>query len=179
MKKYTVFCAGLCAVMAFTGCKSSESAYKQAYLKAKQQEEIQQQQAQEQAAVVQEQAAVVQQAEETTVVTPLQEKAANNTQVTDNGDKVAVRQENVAVVNGGGLKNFSVVVGSFSLKTNAEGLQQTLKNEGYDAQLVVNNNVSPAAYRVIATTFENKADAIVSRNQLITRFPGAWLLYAK
>jgi cell division protein FtsN len=183
MKKYTVFCAGLCAVMAFTGCKSSESAYKQAYLKAKQQEEIQQQQAQqeaqEQAAVVQEQAAVVQQAEETTVVTPLQEKAANNTQVTDNGDKVAVRQENVAVVNGGGLKNFSVVVGSFSLKTNAEGLQQTLKNEGYDAQLVVNNNVSPAAYRVIATTFENKADAIASRNQLITRFPGAWLLYAK
>ena len=179
MKKYTVFCAGLCAVMAFTGCKSSESAYKQAYLKAKQQEEIQQQQAQEQAAVVQEQAAVVQQPEETTVVTPLQEKAANNTQVTDNGDKVAVRQENVAVVNGGGLKNFSVVVGSFSLKTNAEGLQQTLKHEGYDAQLVVNNNVSPAAYRVIATTFENKADAIDSRNQLITRFPGAWLLYAK
>ena len=49
MKKYTVFCAGLCAVMAFTGCKSSESAYKQAYLKAKQQEEIQQQQAQQEA----------------------------------------------------------------------------------------------------------------------------------
>ena len=100
MKKYTVFCAGLCAVMAFTGCKSSESAYKQAYLKAKQQEEIQQQQAQqeaqEQAAVVQEQAAVVQQAEETTVVTPLQEKAANNTQVTDNGDNTyTVKFENL------------------------------------------------------------------------------------
>jgi cell division protein FtsN len=184
MKKYTVLCAGLCAAMVFTGCKSSESAYKQAYLKAKQQEELQQQQSQqevqEQAAVVQEQAAVVQQpADENTVVTPLQERDANNTQVVDNGDKVLVRQENVAVVNGGGLKNFSVVVGSFSLKTNAEGLQQTLKNEGYDAQVVVNNNVQPAAYRVIATTFDAKADAVASRNQLITRFPGAWLLYAK
>ena len=35
MKKYIVLCAGLCAAMAFTSCKSSESAYKQAYLKAK------------------------------------------------------------------------------------------------------------------------------------------------
>jgi cell division protein FtsN len=167
--------------MLFASCKSSESAYRQAYLKAKQQEELNQQAQQEaQAAVVQDQAAVVQKVEnEAPVVTPLQERAANNTQVTDNGDNVAVRQENVAVVNGGGLKNFSVVVGSFSLKTNAEGLQQTLKSEGYDAQLVVNNNVTPAAYRVIATTFDTKVDAITSRNQLMSRFPGAWLLYAK
>ena len=35
MKKYMVLCAGLCAAMAFTGCKSSESAYKKAYEKAK------------------------------------------------------------------------------------------------------------------------------------------------
>ena len=44
MKKYIVLCAGICAAMAFTSCKSSESAYKQAYLKAKQQEELQQKQ---------------------------------------------------------------------------------------------------------------------------------------
>ena len=44
MKKYTLLCAALCAAMLFTGCKSSESAYKQAYLKAKQQEELQQKQ---------------------------------------------------------------------------------------------------------------------------------------
>ena len=31
MKKYLVLCAGLCAFMAFTSCKSSESAYKKAY----------------------------------------------------------------------------------------------------------------------------------------------------
>ncbi len=164
MKKYTILCAAMCAAMVFTGCKSSESAYKQAYLKAKQQEEQQ---------------AVAPAANETDVVTPMVQKPANNTQVVDNADNIAVRQENVTIVNGSGLKNFSVVVGSFSLKANAEGLQQTLKSEGYDAQVVINNSVTPAMYRVVATTFDTKADAAASRNGLQTKYPGAWLLYAK
>ena len=166
MKKYTVLCAGICAVMAFTSCKSSESAYKQAYLKAKQQQEEAQQ------------AAAQQQQQENTVV-PMQTREAPNTQVVDNADNIQVRQEAVSVINGDGLKNFSVVVGSFSLKANAEGLQQTLKNEGYNAQVVVNNNVQPAMYRVVATTFDSKADAASSRATLQTKYPGAWLLYAK
>ena len=177
MKKYTLICAAVCAAMAFTSCKSSESAYKQAYLKAKQQEELQQRQQAEQQAAEQ-QAAVVEQTE-TAVVTPLQEKAADNTQVLDNGDNVQVRQENVSVVNGEGLNNFSVVVGSFSLKANAEGLQSTLKQQGYNAQVVVNKNVEPAMYRVIATTFATKSEAAASRASLKEKFPGAWLLYAK
>jgi cell division protein FtsN len=165
MKKYTLFCAAMCAAMVFTSCKSSESAYKQAYLKAKQQEETQQQQ--------------VPAAQETNVVTPMVERPVNNTQVVDNADNIAVRQEQVTVVSGTGLKNFSVVVGSFSLKANAEGLQQTLKSEGYDAQIVMNNNVTPAMYRVVATTFDSKVDAAASRNGLQSKYPGAWLLYAK
>ena len=48
MKKYAIVCAGLCLAMAFTSCKSGDSAYKQAYMKAKQQEEQQQQQQQQQ-----------------------------------------------------------------------------------------------------------------------------------
>ena len=35
MKKYMVLCAGLAVALAFTSCKSSESAYKKAYEKAK------------------------------------------------------------------------------------------------------------------------------------------------
>lgn len=167
MKKYVVLCAGLCAAMAFTSCKSSESAYKQAYLKAKAQEEAQQQQPVQQEAV------------EQNVVVSLEEKATNNTRVVDNADNVAVRQENVSVISGSGLKNFSVVVGSFSLKANAEGLQQTLKAAGYDAQVVLNSSVQPAMYRVVATTFDTKVDAAASRNDLQTKYPGAWLLYAK
>ena len=165
MKKYIVLCAGLCAAMAFTSCKSSESAYKQAYLKAKAQEEAQQ--------------PVQQNVVEQNVVTPLEERTTTNTRVVDNADNIAVRQENVTVINGSGLRNFSVVVGSFSLKANAEGLQQSLISAGYNAQVVLNNAVQPAMYRVVATTFDTKAEAAASRNDLQTKYPGAWLLYAK
>ncbi len=168
MKKYIVLCAGLCAAMVFTSCKSSESAYKQAYLKAKAQEEAQRQQAPEPVAQPQQ-----------NVVTPLEERTSTNTQVVDNADNIRVRQENVTVISGSGLKNFSVVVGSFSLKANAEGLQQTLRNAGYDAQIVLNSAVSPAMYRVVATTFDSKVDAAASRDAMQDRYPGAWLLYAK
>ncbi|MBR2151222.1 MAG: SPOR domain-containing protein [Prevotella sp.] len=165
MKKYVVLSAGLCAAMIFTSCKSSESAYKQAYLKAKAQEEAQQ--------------PVQRQTVEQNVVVPLEEKTVTETRVVDNADNVAVRQENVTVVSGAGLRNFSVVVGSFSLKANAEGLQQTLLNQGYNAQIVLNQAVQPAMYRVVATTFDTKAEAAASRNDLQTKYPGAWLLYAK
>ena len=172
MKKYMVLCAGICVAMAFTSCKSSESAYKQAYLKAKQQEEIQQQQQQ----VQQQQQPVVQtQQEETNVVVPLEEKSATQTQVIDNSDNIKVTQEKVSLVNGDGLKNFSVVVGSFSLAANAEGLQQQLKNAGYNAQIVKNEDRN--MYRVVATTFDTKEEAAASRNDLQSKYAGAWLLY--
>ena len=167
MKKYTLVCAALGAVLILSGCKSKESAYKQAYLKAKQQDEMQQQQ--QQAA----------QQVETNVVVPMQTKVANQTQVVDNADNVAVRQESVSVISGTELKNFSVVVGSFQLKDNAAGLQQSLKNQGYDARLVMNSSTDPVMYRVVATSFDTKAEAAASRNALMDKFPGAWLLYAK
>ena len=165
MKKYIVLCAAVSAVMAFTSCKSSESAYKQAYLKAKAQEEAQQ--------------PIQRQTIDQNVVVPLEERASNNTRVVDNADNVAVRQESVTVIDGAGLRNFSVVVGSFSLRANAEGLQRTLMNVGYNAQIVLNQAVQPAMYRVVATTFDTKAEAAASRNDLQTKYPGAWLLYAK
>ena len=167
MKKYIVFCAGICVAMAFTSCKSSESAYKQAYLKAKAQEEAQ---------LANQQNA---QSAENNVVVPMEEKVVTNTRVVDNSDNISVRQEAVSVISGTGLKNFSVVVGSFSLIANAEGLQQTLRNAGYNAQIVLNSAVSPAMYRVVATTFDNKMDAAASRDALQARYPGAWLLYAR
>ena len=153
--------------MAFTSCKSSESAYKQAYLKAKAQDEAQQRQ-QEQT-VVQE----VQQSQQP-VVTPLEERSTAQTRVVDNADNIRVRQETVSVVSGSGLKAFSVVVGSFGLATNAEGLQQRLRDAGYDAQIVKNEDRN--MYRVIAATFDNKADAARSRDQLRATYADAWLL---
>ena len=90
-------------------------------------------------------------------------------------DNVPVRQERLTVVNGAGLKAFSVVVGSFGVKANAEGLQRTLVNSGYCAQVAYNQDRN--MYRVIASTYDTKQDAIVSRDNLSANYPGAWLLY--
>ena len=158
MKKYMILCAGLCAAMAFTSCKSSESAYKKAYEKAKAQE-----------------AAAVETNTEANVVAPVEEKPIDEVKVVDNADNVSVRQQQVSLIDGSGLKNFSVVVGSFSLKANAEGLQQRLKESGYDAQIVKNNDRN--MYRVVATTFADKSSAVQSRNELRGKYPDAWLLF--
>ena len=122
MNKSVVLCAGLCVALAFTSCKSQESAYKKAYLKAQANSEQPTQPAQE----------------ETPVVAPIETKTATETTVVDNMDNVSVRSEDFTVVSGPGVKNFSVVVGSFSLKANAEGLQRTLNDAGRTAQIVYN-----------------------------------------
>lgn len=93
-------------------------------------------------------------------------------------DNATVRQENVDLISGSGLQNFSVVVGSFSLKANAEGLASTLKSAGYDSQIVYNSERN--MYRVIASTFVDKAGAVKSRNELRAgKYPDAWLLLKK
>lgn len=164
MKKSSILCIGLCATLMITGCKSKESAYRKAYDKAK---------AAETETVVN----PVNTESDVPVVTPLVEKNVNQTQVTDNSDNVTVRQESVSVINGSGLRNFSVVVGSFSLPANAQGLQSQLKAAGYDAQIV--KNMERNLYRVVASTHDNKADAVRSRDQFRSKYPDAWLLYNK
>ena len=158
MKKYFVLCAGFCAAWAMTSCKSSESAYKKAYEKAKAQEQAQPAQTQE----------------PVNVVAPVETKPVTETRVVDNVDNVQVRQEDYSLVSGAGLKNFSVVVGAFSVRANAEGLQQQLKDAGYDAQIV--KNEARNLYRVIAATFDSKSEAARSRNEFRAKYPDAWLL---
>lgn len=161
MKKYMVLCAGLCVVFAFTSCKSNESAYRKMYEKAQAQEQSQAQNEQYD--------------NNTPVVTPIVEKPSNDTKVVDNYDNVSVREEKLTVVDGSGLKDFSVVVGSFSVKVNAEGLTQQLRSAGYSAQIAYNSQRN--MYRVIASTFDNKGDAVRSRNDFRATYPDAWLLY--
>ena len=158
MKKYFVLCVGFCAALAMTSCKSSESAYKKAYEKAKAQEQAQPAQTQE----------------PVNVVAPVETKPVTETRVVDNVDNVQVRPEDYSLVSGAGLKNFSVVVGAFSVRANAEGLQQQLKDAGYDAQIV--KNEARNLYRVIAATFDSKSEAARSRNEFRAKYPDAWLL---
>ena len=162
MKKYTLICMGLCVAMAFTSCKSSESAYNKAYEKANQYDTANQQ-------------GVSQTATDEAVVAPVEAKPVDQARVVDNLDNISVRQESVQVIHGNGLNEFSVVVGSFGLLSNAESLYQRLKDAGYDAQVVKNEDKN--MFRVVASSFADKAAAVTSRDQLRNTYPDAWLLY--
>ena len=162
MKKYMVICAGLCVALAFSGCKSKESAYRKAYDKAKAQD----------AANVTDNSGY----DDTPVVTPFVDTpVTDNSNNNNNYDNVSVRTENVSVVSGSGLKAYSVVVGSFSVRSNADNLVSRLRSQGYDAQLAYNS--ARDMYRVVASTYADKGSAVQSRNNLRNTYPDAWLLF--
>lgn len=163
MKKLMILSAAMCVAMAFTSCKSSESAYKKAYEKAK---------AQERSGYTAPETST--ESSDAPVVAPVETQPVTETRVVDNYDNEAVRREDVSVVKGSGLKTYSVVVGSFSVKANADGLQQRLLSAGYDAQIAYNSDNN--MYRVVASTYDSKASAVQSRNQLRSQYADAWLL---
>ena len=112
--------AAMCVALSFTGCKSSESAYKKAYEKAKAQEQTS----------------------------------------TDNDDSNKQEAPVVAPV-----------------ETVQQPVNQAPVVDNYDnepAQVAFNsgNNM----YRVVAATFDSKAAAVQSRNQLRATYADAWLL---
>ena len=165
MKKLVVLGMGLCLALSFSSCKSSESAYKKAYEKAKQQE-LASQPAQESATQV-----------ETTpvVAAPVQNGTASNVNVG------TVREEKIQLVSGDGLKAYSVVCGSFGVKANAEGLKQRLDGEGYSAMVVY--NAERNMYRVVVASYDDRVQAAQARDDFKAKHPEnadfqkAWLLY--
>ncbi len=163
MKKSVVLGIGICIVIAFSSCKSSESAYKKAYEKAKQQE------------LTQPQTANV-----TTEVAPVVSSQAAPRVVESSA--AGVRNERVEVVSGNyGLKDYSVVCGSFGVKANAESLKDFLTKEGYNPLVAFNSDA--AMYRVIVNTFDDRATAANARDTFKAKYPnrkdfqGSWLLY--
>ncbi|MEJ8740910.1 SPOR domain-containing protein [Phocaeicola sp. HCN-6420] len=163
MKKIVVLGMGLCVALAFSSCKSSESAYKKAYEKAKQQELADA----SNASTSTEAPADVVTPVETVPVAPV--------------SSAPVREEKVELVSGEGLRAYSVVCGSFGVKSNADGLKAQMDNEGYNAKVVYNaqNNM----YRVIVESFDTRDEAARARDAFKAKYPnrkdfqGAWLLY--
>ena len=158
MKKSVLF--GLLSVaLVFTSCKTKESAYKQAYEKAKAQETTQVQ-----------------------VNAPMQVTPVEATPVEENYDSAPVRQEQVVSVSGD-LKAYSVVCGSFSLQANAQNLREYLIGEGYAAGIV--KNVQKNMFRVIIGSYDTKAEAAKAREAFKTKYPsradfqGSWILLNK
>ena len=166
MKKLAVLGMGLCVALAFTSCKSSESAYKKAYEKAKQQELAEAPAAEEVEAV----AAPV-------VAAPVAAAQAAPVEVG------TIREEKVQLVSGADLKAFSVVCGSFGVKANADGLKSKLDADGYNAKVVFTADKN--MYRVIVASYDDRVQAAQARDNFKAKyasnpdFQKAWLLYAK
>lgn len=168
MKKVVVLGMGLCVALAFSSCKSSESAYKKAYEKAKQQELAE--------------AATANETPVETVapVAPVTTAPVTSAPVTTTAP---VREEKVELVSGDGLKAYSVVCGSFGVKANADGLKSRMDSEGYNAKVVY--NAEKNTYRVIVESYDTHEEASAARDAFKAKYPnnkdfqGAWLLYAK
>ena len=166
MKKLVVLGMGLCVALAFSSCKSSESAYKKAYEKAKQQELAEAAEPAEPAVVE---------------ATPVEAAPVVSAPVTTAPVAGPVREEKVELVSGDGLKAYSVVCGSFGVKANAEGLKQYLDGQGYNAKVVY--NAERNTYRVIASSYDDRAEATQAKEEFKAKYPNrddfqkAWLLY--
>jgi cell division septation protein DedD len=160
MKRNLILGMAILAAFAFVSCKSTESSYKKAYDKARQQEQAQQATAPVQV---------------TPVVAPVQTvtPVVAQQQQEDNSD---LRTESLTAVSGT-LNAYNVVCGSFKSLDNANNLCSTLKNKGYSA--IIAQNPATGMYRVIATSSSSKSDAVASRDKLRSTYPDAWLLYAK
>ncbi|MBP8777567.1 MAG: SPOR domain-containing protein [Bacteroidaceae bacterium] len=160
MKKFVLMGFALCAVLAMTSCKPTESAYKQAYEKAKSAELAQEETTAETTPVVADVPVII--TEKSTVATPV------------------VRSERVTAVDGATMQEFNVVVGSFGVKANADNLIAQMKSQGFPAFSAF--NASNKMYRVIIGTFANRNDAAIARDNFKAKFPTredfqkAWLL---
>ena len=165
MKKLVVLGMSLCIALAFTSCKSSESAYKKAYEKAKQQELAE--------------APVAEEAPAAAPVVAAPVAAAPTTPVAVG----TVREEKVQLVSGEGLKAYSVVCGSFGVKANADGLKARLDDAGYNAKVVY--NAEKNMYRVVVASYDDRVQAAQARDNFKAKysnnaeFQKSWLLYAR
>ena len=155
MKKNLILALAVLATLTLAGCKSKESNYKRAYEKAKA-AELAQQTETEPVSI-------------TPVVAPV---TTTTTPVAAADDNTNVR---LNVMNGGTLKAYNVVCGSFKSPDNANNLRNTLVNAGYSAQVA--QNPETGMYRVVASSFDDQASAISSRNTLRSTYPDAWILF--
>ena len=168
MRKLVFLGLSVCVAVAISSCKSTkQSDIKAAYDQAQQQELVQGQS----------------QATEPIEIAPVSSTTSSNITVAPVDDTYREEKVVLAVGEAGALKAFSVVCGSFTSKTNAEALKETLVGEGYSA-LVVQNPVS-GMYRVVCGSYDDKQKAAEARAQFKANHPDnadfqqAWLLYNK
>ncbi len=144
MKKSFYFVMATFAILVLaTSCKPKQSAYKQVYEAAKE-KEMQQNASQP-----------------TTIV-----KEAGSLPPVE----VSVRKEKIEPVyatDAAGLRKFSVVIASLSVKLNAESLKGRMENEGYNVILAQNEQ---GMYRVIVASYDDKESAAAKRDEIYNKY---------
>jgi cell division septation protein DedD len=147
--KSKIYLVGLAftLLLSFSACKSKQSHYQQSYETAKAQEAANNQRPAE--------------------VFPIAKPATTE----------SFQSEKLIAVDGNNLGPFSVVIGSFVNRTNAESLKNRMVNEGYNAILAQNER---NMYRVIVATYNDRDSAAAGRKAIQARFApefsDAWLL---
>ena len=71
------------------------------------------------------------------------------------------------------VKRYCVIIGSFESTEGAERRRQEVINDGYGAAKIIPGGLG---YRVVATSFSDLQAAKSSRNTLIKKYDGAWIL---
>ncbi len=144
MKRSFYLIMAVSAILVFaTSCKPKQSAYKQVYQAAKEKE-------------------MQQTASQPTVI------------VKDAGSlppvEVSIRKEKIEPVyasDASGLKKYSVVIASLSVKLNAESLKDRMENEGYNVILAQNEQ---GMYRVIVASYDDKETAAMKRDEIYNKY---------
>ncbi|MEA4918369.1 SPOR domain-containing protein [Proteiniphilum sp.] len=139
MKKFHYALVLVSLLLIGVSCKPKQSAYKQVYEAAKEKE---MQQTASQPSTV---------AKDASPLAPVE---------------VSVRKEKVEAVypaDAAGLKRYSVVIASLSVKLNAELLKGRMENDGYPVILAQNEQ---GMYRVIVASYDDKAQAAAKRDEV-------------
>lgn len=143
MKRIFGFGLALLLVAGFSSCKPKQSAYKSVYEAAKERE-------------MQDNSSAI-----VTRPTPAP---------TNNYPEASVRREKITPVyeaDASGLKAYSLVVASLSVKPNAEALKERLQKEGYNVILAQNEQ---GLYRVIVASYDDKPSAEGKRNEIVQKY---------
>jgi len=168
-KNYCIVLLAFAFLLSFNACKPKESNYRAVYEKAKaaQREQEQQKEKDKLFASVEN--------NPTDSPTYYSSPSSSSTPVVST-PAYTFQREKVTALEGSGIKQYSVVIGSFVNKTNADSLKDRMRARGYSTFLARNEK---GMYRVVAATFDNKAEAVQLRDRIkeqYSEFSDSWLL---
>ncbi|MCL1938087.1 MAG: SPOR domain-containing protein [Candidatus Azobacteroides sp.] len=164
-------------LFSFNACKPKESAYRSVYERAKSAQREKEQQKDRDKLF-----ASIEQSQQTGSPSFASSSSSSSMGSSSSSSMANIpgtsfQRERITALDGSGVKPYSVVIGSFVNKTNAESLKDRMRARGYNTFLVKNEK---GMYRVIAASFDSRSEAIQLRERIKDKydseFADAWLL---